>query len=269
MTTFVCKGFPDIGGVFLQLTLFKGYLDPQKFSGIPQAWTLTVEETFYLLAPLFFVALKRKYSLLSLFLGVSVIGGIFSLTTVNFLNWPGSFVPYYTFFGMGSLFFVGMGLAKFMIKQQSLSQKRTLKTSSITYLSLALGIILIVLMGAFSHTQDLQFYYYSPSMIILRRCMLPFVIVFHFYGLLTESTIWRTILSSRPFQILGWSSYAFYLIHLGPIAEWYQKVGFFGDLIGLFLFLHFVSIVIFYMVEKPCQYWIKKLLKNRAKEVLQ
>jgi peptidoglycan/LPS O-acetylase OafA/YrhL len=70
-----CVAGPGIDGgpelliaFLLNITLLNGYSDSLKFMGISQAWTLTVEETFYLLAPL--IMLVRSKSQL---LGVPVV----------------------------------------------------------------------------------------------------------------------------------------------------------------------------------------------------
>jgi peptidoglycan/LPS O-acetylase OafA/YrhL len=39
------------GRWLVELTLFKGFFSDYRFNGIPQAWSLTVEECFYALAP--------------------------------------------------------------------------------------------------------------------------------------------------------------------------------------------------------------------------
>ena len=53
--------------LFFNLTLTKGFFDPRKFTGIAQAWSLTVEECFYALAPWLFLLYDRKKSFLWLF----------------------------------------------------------------------------------------------------------------------------------------------------------------------------------------------------------
>jgi len=44
----------------LNISMLRGFFDQFKFTGIAQGWTLTIEETFYLLAPLLFILLKRN-----------------------------------------------------------------------------------------------------------------------------------------------------------------------------------------------------------------
>ncbi len=44
----------------VELTLFKGFFDEYRFTGIMQAWSLTVEECFYASAPLLLLALRSR-----------------------------------------------------------------------------------------------------------------------------------------------------------------------------------------------------------------
>ena len=50
--------------LILNITLTKGFFDQYKFSMVAQGWSLTVEETFYLLAPLIFILVRKKSSLI-------------------------------------------------------------------------------------------------------------------------------------------------------------------------------------------------------------
>ena len=54
------QGFPSPKETFLNYTLLKGFSDKYNLSGIPQSWSLTVELTFYLLAPLIFSLAKQR-----------------------------------------------------------------------------------------------------------------------------------------------------------------------------------------------------------------
>ncbi len=71
----------------VQLTLTQGYFIELRFSGIPTAWSLTVEETYYLIAPIVFITiaylsakaairLKRAFVVQAMVLLVWVIGMI-------------------------------------------------------------------------------------------------------------------------------------------------------------------------------------------------
>ena len=50
--------------LFTNLTFLRGYFDDFLFTGISQGWSLTVEETFYVLAPLLFLGINHKNRLI-------------------------------------------------------------------------------------------------------------------------------------------------------------------------------------------------------------
>lgn len=63
--TFALKGF-DTGFSYklwtlfvLNITFLRGFIESTKFSLVAQGWSLTVEETFYFLAPVIFLLLRR------------------------------------------------------------------------------------------------------------------------------------------------------------------------------------------------------------------
>ena len=49
----------DAGAIALNFTLSKGYVNQWKFTLLPQAWTLSAEETFYLVAPFLLFSVRR------------------------------------------------------------------------------------------------------------------------------------------------------------------------------------------------------------------
>ena len=46
--------------LFLNIFFIRGFFDDLKFTGVGQGWSLTVEECFYLLAPVLFIGIKRN-----------------------------------------------------------------------------------------------------------------------------------------------------------------------------------------------------------------
>ncbi len=62
---------------FLNITFLRGFIESEKFSLVAQGWSLTVEETFYLIAPMIFFLLK-KYGNIFYFMPIAFnICGIF------------------------------------------------------------------------------------------------------------------------------------------------------------------------------------------------
>lgn len=236
------KGF-DSKQYFLNITFLRGFLEDYKFSGIAQGWSLTVEETFYLLAPMLF-ALFRKNSIvfyiMPLFFGVF---GFFIYKS-NF-----DFMLDFTFLGRSIEFFSGIILAIYIEKV------RLSKYAVFTYLGVFSIIfwiyVLTQMKGVHNFGTD------SMEGKVVNTILLPILgFVPFFIGILKENTIFSKILSTKIFQLLGKSSYAFYLIHLGLIQVILAKI--FPNQIIVFLALNIVSILLYLTVEKPLNDFIRK-----------
>ncbi len=221
----------------LNITLLKGFSETYKFSGIAQSWSLTVEICFYLLAPYLFVALRRW--------GVIVL--TVSLLSVGILLcavfWQLPFMLFYTFFGRAFEFLVGMWLARRW-------QKNQLPT-----VRFATGI------GLFLISVSVLWQSYSPqfltnptaligSEVITYNTVLPITIGLLFVGLFCEESRLKLLLSQPVMQALGRSSYAFYLIHIGVIANALEKLGISNHWL-LFGLLVLIAHGLYIFVEKP------------------
>ncbi len=105
--------------LLLNFTLWKGFFDEFKFDGIAPSWSLSVEETFYFLAPFLFLAIRRVGFVVVQVL-LYAIGGLLLLlgTGISFYGFFGNFrfVTLYTFFGRSFEFMLGMALAHTLLK---------------------------------------------------------------------------------------------------------------------------------------------------------
>ena len=133
---------------------------------------------------------------------------------------------------------------------------------------------------------------HNPWGIITNNYLLATSIAIFFYGLLTETTLLKKFLAHPFIELLGKSSYIFYLIHLGfmynfihqgmnnlndYVFELYDKWGvdwhspFEYDSLNLlyaFIVLNVVSITLFKLIEEPLNHYIRKsdfLIKNKAR----
>jgi peptidoglycan/LPS O-acetylase OafA/YrhL len=122
----------------------------------------------------------------------------------------------------------------------------------------------------------------SPIGIITNNYILCIAVTFFFYGLLTETTMLKGILANPFVELLGKSSYIFYLIHLGwmytLIHGWinhlndyvftlYDKWGVnwhspfeydWLNLIYIFIVLNAVSVTLYKIIEEPLNHYIRK-----------
>jgi len=276
--------------LLLNLSFLRGFFDNLKFTGIAQGWSLTVEECFYLLAPFFFILIKKKKEsivylpLLLLLIGIVMVA-IFS--RVNFYGFYGNyrFMFLYTFTGRCIEFFTGIGLAIIVLKGREWKARLPLFTISGV---IAIGICLGAL-SAIPLTNELKFGVYHPFGIFTNNLLLPVSVALLFYGLIKEPSILRRILSSGFMQLLGKSSYIFYLIHIGFIAiivnSWGEKLSdglqnwldghnytwlsqhFSFNLLFLafiFVALNIISILLFKLIEEPMNKLIRKISFSRA-----
>lgn len=237
------------------ITFVKGYLENIKFSGIAQGWSLTVEETFYFLAPLLFILIKRnKISLLLLPITTVCAGlGLVKLLS-GFSLWglmaSNEFMFNYTFFGRCAEFFIGIGLALFFKARPASGN-----TKFVTYTGITVILICIFSISAVKGNND--FGIHTPAGKLINNLILPLVGIAVFYhGLLTEKTIVSKILGSKLFVLLGKSSYVFYLIHMGTVAALLSVLT--SNKILLFVLINIVSIALFSFIEELLNNFIRR-----------
>jgi peptidoglycan/LPS O-acetylase OafA/YrhL len=238
----------------LNISFMRGFFDPLKFSGIAQGWSLTVEETFYLLAPLFFILIKRSKYFLILLPILMLMTGLILVSVFSNMNCKGFFQNHefmfnYTFFGRCFEFFTGIALAIVFKRNWKLNFKHFTYTG---ILGIAISILLISLQKG-----DFDFGIRTAEGKILNTLIMPMVgISSLFYGLITEETIVSKFLSSKLMVLLGKSSYIFYLIHIGVISSLINH--FSQNLFILFVVVNLISIALFKTIEEPLNNYIRK-----------
>jgi peptidoglycan/LPS O-acetylase OafA/YrhL len=243
----------------LNLTLLKGLFGEFYLTGIAQAWSLTVEEIFYLTAPLLFWLLRKNGLLLLLAAGLFLgIGFSFSLGPKvlphDFLK-DSYFMLQQTFFGRSTEFLVGMLLARYLNPLLKMAAHINL-----TWLGL---VSLVAGLWALSQIQPGSYGLETPTGIVLNTLILPlFAIAPLILGLIREKDRLTQFFASPVMITLGKASYVFYLIHIGFITKWLYKTN------NLYLdtFLHLIaltllSILLFKVFEEPLNKWVKNILK--------
>ena len=253
--------FNSISIFLLNISFFRGFFDAYKFSGIAQGWSLTVEEVFYIIAPLCFVIIKRnKVFLLILPLFTIVLGFILvfifqNSTFYTFMN-SVNFMLDFTFFGRCFEFFIGMALAVYI-------DKISFKAKFTTYFGFIFVILLIFLLSVIK-VDEVSYGTDTVFGKIINTLVLPLVgIAPLLYGLIKEKTLISRILSTTLFQVLGKSSYIFYLIHLGIFATIIQKIS--SNVALLFFVLNSISVLLYYTMELPLNNWLKRCCNAQQK----
>lgn len=244
----------------LNLTFLKGFSEEFIRSGIWQAWSLSVEASFYLLAPVFFLLIRFRQHFLWFLPLIMVCLGLALVMLFSGLGPHGFFASFhfmliYTFFGRSCEFFSGIGLAVLMKKGFSVNGKLS------TYAGLAGICLCIFLISLFGNETESGIIH--PAGIILNTLILPLIGIGPlFYGLIREKTIVSNILGSRPFVLLGKSSYVFYLLHAGTIQSLFPAFCPEHKLLSFilhFLLLNVLSILIFTLIEEPLNNFIRRL----------
>ncbi|MFN3664503.1 MAG: acyltransferase family protein, partial [Sediminibacterium sp.] len=248
----------------LNITMLRGFFESFKYTGISQGWSLTVEETFYFLAPIFFILIKRNkinLILLPIFLISIGIGLVLIFSKITFFGFFSSFdfMFNYTFFGRCTEFFIGISLA-IVYKYNMLKNFRYLTYTGIVGILISL-ILLTTLKG------DFDFGIRHPIGKLINTLILPLFGIFTlYYGLLKENTIISKILSSKLFVLLGKSSYIFYLIHMGIFISLLNKFGLTGSIISnsvKFIILNIISIILYKYIEEPLNIIIRRYNAGR------
>lgn len=275
--------FPSaVGLFFMHITFVRGFFYDLNFTGIAQGWSLTVEECFYFSAPLVFFIAKR-YS--KFYLQILAITGFGILMVLIFRNmdWYGffgnfTFMMLYTYFGRCFEFFVGIQLALFVRKG---GLERTNKIRY-TYIGCIMIFVCVAIMSQLAIPMGWSAGLHNPFGIVTNNYLLPICIATFFYGLITESSSMKKILANPFVELLGKSSYIFYLVHLGYMynmihhtfnwlnekvfslydkwaVEWHSPFEYDSlNLLYAFIVLNAISILLFKFIEEPLNHFIRK-----------
>lgn len=275
--------------LMLNITFLRGFFYQFWDTGIAQGWSLTVEECFYFSAPIIFL-IAKKYNILYIQPLIITLLGVLLVLIFGPLNWHGffgnfTFVMLFTFFGRCFEFFVGVQLARYVIKNDF---TRTNKIN-FTYLGFALIFVCIFIMALQPVHKPWAAGLETPIGIITNNYFLCIAVALFFYGLLTETTHFKKFLATPFIELLGKSSYIFYLIHLGWIytllnngfnhlndsvysfydknnINWHSPFEYdWLNIIYIFVMLNALSILLFKCIEEPLNHYIRKsdfLIRN-------
>lgn len=289
----VTKGYNNpVWLLVMNITFLRGFFYQFWDTGIAQGWSLTVEECFYFSAPIIFLIAKKynKFYIQPIILTTFAIVMVLIFSHVNwhgfFSNFP--FVMLFTFFGRCFEFFVGVQLARIVLNK---GFERTNKIVY-TYIGLALVFLCVLVMAYQPIPKGWAAGVESPAGIITNNYFLCIAVAIFFYGLLTETTALKKLLANPFVELLGKSSYIFYLIHLGWMYtlmhrgfDWlndyifalYDKWGvswhspFEYDKLNVlyaFIILNMIAVLLFKTIEEPLNHYIRKsdfLIKNKSR----
>ncbi|HTH82280.1 MAG TPA: acyltransferase [Mucilaginibacter sp.] len=289
----ITKGYSNpVWLMVMNITFIRGFFYQFWDTGIAQGWSLTVEECFYFSAPvIFFIAKKyNRFYIQPLVLTCFAVAMVLLFSHVNWHGFFGNF-PFamlFTFFGRCFEFFVGVQLARIVLNKGFTRNHKI----PFTYGGFVLIFLCVLIMAFQPIPKGWAAGVESPVGIITNNYFLCIAVALFFYGLLTEATVLKKILANPFVELLGKSSYIFYLIHLGwlynlmhqsfdSLNEWvftlYGKWGLSWhspfeydplNLLYAFILLNAVSILLFKLIEEPLNHYIRKsdfLIKNKPR----
>lgn len=263
------RNFPHLlTAAVLNATLLRGFSAEYAFTGISQGWSLTVEECFYLAAVPFFLLLRRLRPAGRLFLWLGtplvLLGlglGLMQLARaahLPLLERPDFVVPF-TFFGRSTEFVVGAALGWWLRRRPLPAAPRW----PATYAALGLLALLLLALARVTALDPARSSLLHPTGMVLNNGLFPLAVALLLVGLVTEPTGLARGLASRPLQVLGLSSYAFYLVHLGIFRDALTRFipeNTVGGYLVILLLLWLLAIGLYYLVERPLNHWLRGYL---------
>jgi peptidoglycan/LPS O-acetylase OafA/YrhL len=279
----ITRGSAHPFGIFLlNITFIRGLFYQFWDTGIAQGWSLTVEECFYISAPFIFLA-ARRFNRFYIQPVIITTAGILLAVIFSHVNWHGFFGNFtftflFTFPGRCFEFFVGIQLARFVIRRGSIKTRKV----NVTYRGFALILICPLIMALQPIPKRWNAGLESPIGIITNNYFLPIAIALFFYGLLTETTVFKKLLTNRFVELLGKSSYIFYLVHLGWVynllhglinrmndqvfwlydkwgLDWHSPFEYDSlNLVYIFIIMNALSVGLFKFIEEPLNHAIRK-----------
>jgi peptidoglycan/LPS O-acetylase OafA/YrhL len=254
------KGMNSLLLVFLSQTLLRGFSSTLKFVGIPQAWSLTVEECFYFTAPVLLLAWRRRglggaiaFVLAMVSIGLGLTALLSGRPALHGLFGSYKHLFNYTYFGRVLEFVAGVGLARWWAK-------RPVQPSPTWPWRTILGVLLIAAtIGTLAWVNSPIDWYDGqryPQATVLNSFVFPVGVVVLLAGLLAERSWLRALLATKLVQELGRSSYFFYLVHVGLFSIWW-RAHFGWEATGWqFLATIVVSELGFRLLEEPLRRWV-------------
>jgi peptidoglycan/LPS O-acetylase OafA/YrhL len=239
--------------VLLNLTLTRAYFEGLWLLGVGTAWSLTIEESFYLCAPLLLLGLRHDkwrflfYPVMLLTIGTLLVGICQSLKAPYGLMGDINFMLCRTFFGRCFEFFVGIGLAFWLARPRVTTFSRV---GLCTWLGVAGISVCIAALAINEHraVSSVQGFYnvYIP----ISNLLLPLPVAVLLWGLIFERTWLQWLLQTKLFDLLGKSSYVFYLIHQGVIDDFFAT-HFTNNWLAKLVAYVLLSIGLYKLVEAP------------------
>ena len=230
--------------------LESGYFGPtNELKPLLHTWSLSIEEQFYLIAPLLILFTKRKF-LFILFALSFIFAQIISISENNTLSF---FLSPFRFWELL------IGVATFRIEKTNLYLLFKNKQTAVEYFEF---ISLIGLVSCFFLFTSKSFH---PGFLTFLPCFFTAVLILDKTG----KTLVKKLLGMKYLVLIGLISYSLYLYHL-PIIAFYRYLNPLEIILPTLLALMAISFILalssWYFIEIPNRYL--KLNQSRARRYL-
>jgi peptidoglycan/LPS O-acetylase OafA/YrhL len=243
----------------LNITFLRGLFQQYLYTGIAQGWSLTTEEMFYLSAPLAFGLVRRSaHWLWALPLLLAALG-VALVLAARPQPWHGffdslDFLFQFVYLGRAAEFFTGVTLAWWLRQRGG-----QLPFRGLTYAGVAGMLACVVALSRLHGPGEFDFGVMQPAGMFLNNVVLPLAGIGPLlWGLVQEDTLLRRLLGSAPLELLGKSSYAFYLLHMG-VFQLLLDEHLTSRAISVLL-LYAASMLLYWLLEEPLNRWLRRVL---------
>lgn len=246
---------------FLNISLSKGFSSVYLLTGVGPSWTNSVEEIFYLIAPLIFLLHRKKYFLVKMVLlfyslGISIS---FIMSRVDFEGFFSdyAFTFYFTFFGRAFEFAAGIYLAQLYMGLKTNRLLSAIGRSTVYIGPLLIGLCFlaqyfIARYYGVAHANEVW-----PGIFVNNICF-PVAIFLFLYSLLYHKSLLQRFFSIPMIVKLGNATYSFYLLHTTFVLSYIYK--FISKNIFITLI---IMILIAYLVYKTIEQPLAKLIRKK------
>jgi len=235
----------------LNLTFLRGFSSKYLFSGIGQGWSLTVEECFYVLAPILFLSFRKRRWFWTPLLFIYIAG-----TPLLLFNGAHMIIEA-TFFGRAFEFFIGMAVARMTAIRVEERKHGVVTWMSVVAVAVTAMLLTQLQIGGRPAVES------GVTGIVVNNFVIPIFFAALLYGLLTERSLLRALLATSVMDLFGRASYTFYLIHHGVLRALLQQRVAFGpppvQLAVTFVAVNAAALILFLLLEEPMNRAIRKV----------
>jgi peptidoglycan/LPS O-acetylase OafA/YrhL len=250
---------------FLNVTLLKGFSAQYHLTGIGPSWSMSVEELFYLIAPLVFLYVTKLRHFIKFVLLLYAMGALLTFLFSLFPNggFFGSylFTGYTTFFGRVFEFACGIYLALVL---KGLAPGQWLQRLGRGSLYIGLAVVVLCVAGQYwvaGHYAVANAADTWPGL-LLNNIGMPIGITLFFYSLVYHPSMVQRLLSTRLLVALGNATYSFYLLHTSFVLALIHKY-ISNNLLVSFLAMIAFAFGFYKLVEQPLAVFLRNRFSKR------